>query len=262
MHPVASFGRPAPDAVISNDRTAPLGRYTSASLASAFALALTALSGCSTTGSGPAINIPPAPSSTGKGMMDRIRAQAPKYAVEYSVAGLMKQPIGEDGAIVVGNLGRPVYYGWFSRPRAHRTFVKEVTKHGITPPTAEEFEATFDGTVFVATWSLPLIAHSGTIVHLLKGQSSSLGFSGVVTAALIGPIGDLVWASTTDQGFTVIRGVLCSATSPSYSECALQYEKGHFDRTTGRPLSRFESESSGVGIDPQTLKRRPAAPSL
>lgn len=188
---------------------------------------------------------------------EKLKAQARTYPIEYSAAAMLRKPLGPDGAIVIGTLGTPSLFGWFSRGRALRAAQARAVEFGFTPPTKEEFFATFEGSVYLSVWNIPFVAHQGNVAQLLKGQSKLYNFSGLLASNIIGPAtGDLVWARTTDHGFLIIQGVLCPISNADYLQCERQFDRGYFDLVTGLPITRSATPSTDGGIDPTTLKRR------
>jgi hypothetical protein len=219
--------------------------------------------GCAGVSGGIGFQMPNLPNTPMKTLEERIKEKAAKTTIEYTAAAMQEAKPNGPGMIIIGTLGRKTEFGFFNRSSAYSSFVEGLKKNvAANIPTKEEFLATYDGAVLIATRVTPLLGFSGRGVLTIKGSDEKFGYASLAMMATFGPRGDLVLGQTTDHGTPYLHRTLCRKNDSDYEQCRDKYRTGTYDRESGKPISIFGNlDENGDGIDTQTLMRLDYKPS-
>ena len=120
-----------------------------------------------------------------------------------------------------------------------------------------DFTADFAGYTNVVTWAVPGFVSRRSIAAVRASVLQSVQFPSPVGAHW-GSTGDLVVASSNEDGVIFVDKVLCKDAADDYKTCAAQYTRGIYDKNTGAEIdSSMKQKSSGTRIDVSTYRTLP-----
>lgn len=185
------------------------------------------------------------------------KSSTAKAVVEEALAGEVKP-----GILVVGNVGSLRKLDVQDRPKFfQKSYAMNAEKwHPGSPSTMSEsdFTSQVAGYTGIVVWSVPGVVSQRRIAAVREVDVEKIDFPGIRMANFMGATGDLVIASSNDDGVFFVDKVLCRDAAADYKTCASQYVRGNFDKNTGAELdSSFAPKSGGSRIDITTYHALP-----
>jgi hypothetical protein len=118
-----------------------------------------------------------------------------------------------------------------------------------------DFTNQIAGYTGIVMWSIPGVIAGRRTAAVREIDVPKIDFPGVRMANFFGSTGDLVVASTNDDGAILIDQVLCKESASDYSKCSDQFTRGVFDKNTGAELGTGMTEKhGGARIDATTFQ--------
>jgi hypothetical protein len=194
--------------------------------------------------------------------MQKIKEQLSQNAKSSSVKAVAQQAVaGESrpGILVIGNVGSLRKLEGDTRAQFYReSYSATAAKwHPGQPATMSEADFTnqIAGYTGIVMWSIPGVIAGRRTAAVREIDVPKIDFPGVRMANFFGSTGDLVVASTNDDGAILIDQVLCKESASDYSKCSDQFTRGVFDKNTGAELGTGMTEKhGGARIDATTFQ--------
>jgi len=118
-----------------------------------------------------------------------------------------------------------------------------------------DFTSQIAGYTGIVLWSVPGVISGRRTAAVREVDVNKIDFPGPRMANFFGSTGDLVVASTNDDGAILVDQVLCKESAEDYSKCADQFTRGVFDKNSGVELgSGMAEKSGGAHIDAVTFR--------
>jgi len=181
------------------------------------------------------------------------KSSSAKASVEQALAGEVRP-----GILVIGNVGSLRKLEGDVRNKFYQqSYIATAEKwHPGQQPvmTETEFTSQIAGYTGIVLWSVPGVISGRRTAAVREGDVNKIDFPGPRMANFFGSTGDLVVASTNDDGAILVDRILCKDAATDYSECSKQFVRGVFDKNTGAELgSGMEPKSGGARIDVSTF---------
>jgi hypothetical protein len=194
--------------------------------------------------------------------MQKIKEQLTQNAKSSGVKAAAQQAItGETrpGILVIGNVGSLRKLEGDNRTKFFKeSYSATAAKwHPGQPASLSEAEFTSQvaGYTSIVLWSVPGVIAGRRTAAVREIDVPKIDFAGVRMASYFGSTGDLVAASTNDDGAILVDQVLCKESAEAYSKCSDQFTRGVFDKNTGAELGTGMAEKSGgARIDAVTFR--------
>jgi hypothetical protein len=184
--------------------------------------------------------------------MQKIKEQLVQNAKSSGVkAGAQQAIAGETkpGILVIGNVGSLRKLEGETRAKFYKESYSATAEkwHPGQPATMSEAEFTsqIGGYAGIVMWSIPGVIAGRRTAAIREVDVPKIDFPGMRMANFFGSTGDLVVASTNDDGAILVDQVLCKESAEGYSKCAVRYIRGVFDKNTGAELGTGMTEKSG-----------------
>lgn len=184
--------------------------------------------------------------------MQKIKDQLTQNAKSTSAKAGAEQALQGDarpGILVIGNVGSLRKLEGDNRAKFYKeSYSATAAKwHPNQPATMSEAEFTnqIAGYTGIVLWSVPGVIAGRRTAAIREVDVPKIDFPGVRMANFFGSTGDLVVASTNDDGAILVDQVLCKESAADYSKCSDRFTRGVFDKNTGAELGTGMAEKSG-----------------
>lgn len=184
--------------------------------------------------------------------MQKIKEQLSQNAKSSTGKAVAQQAVaGESrpGILVIGNVGSLRKLEGDNRAKFYKeSYSATASKwHPGQPAVMSEAEFTTQvaGYTGIVLWSVPGVIAGRRTAAVREVDVAKIDFPGMRMASFFGSTGDLVVASTNDDGAILVDQVLCKESAEGYSKCSEQFVRGVFDKNTGAELGTGMSEKSG-----------------
>jgi hypothetical protein len=193
--------------------------------------------------------------------MQKIKDQLTQNAKSSTAKAGVQQALDSSirpGILVIGNVGSLRKLDGDVRNKFYEQSYKATAEKwhpGQAPVMSEaEFTSQVAGYTGIVLWSVPGVISGRRTAAVREADVPRIDFPGPRMANFFGSTGDLVVASTNDDGAIWVDQVLCKDAASDYSKCADQFVRGVFDKNTGAELgSGMEPKSGGAHIDVSTF---------
>jgi hypothetical protein len=193
--------------------------------------------------------------------MQKIRDQITQNAKSSTAKVGLEQAINGDvrpGILVIGNVGSLRKLEGDTRSQFYKqSYTATAEKwHPGQPASLSEadFKSQIAGYTGIVMWSIPGVIAGRRTAAVREVDVPKIDFPGMRMANFLGSTGDLVVASTNDDGAILVDQVLCKESAPDYSKCSGQFVRGVFDKNSGAELgSGMAPKSGGAHIDVTTF---------
>jgi hypothetical protein len=184
--------------------------------------------------------------------MQKIKEQLSQNAKSSGGKALAQQAIAGEtrpGILVIGNVGSLRKLEGDTRAKFYKESYSATAEkwHPGQPAMMSEAEFTnqIAGYTGIVLWSVPGVIAGRRTAAVREVDVPKIDFPGVRMANFFGSTGDLVVASTNDDGAILVDQVLCKESAADYSKCSDQFTRGVFDKNTGAELGTGMAEKSG-----------------
>lgn len=183
------------------------------------------------------------------------KSSVAKAGVEQALDGSIRP-----GILVIGNVGSLRKLEGEVRTKFYEQSYKATAEKwhpGQAPIMSKaDFTSQVAGYTGIVLWSVPGVISGRRSAAVREVDVPKIDFPGPRMANFFGSTGDLVVASTNDDGAIWVDQVLCKDAASEYSKCSDQYTRGVFDKNTGAELdSGMEPKSGGAYIDVKTFQK-------
>jgi hypothetical protein len=193
--------------------------------------------------------------------MQKIKEQLSQNAKSSGSKALAQQAIaGESrpGILVIGNVGSLRKLEGDTRAKFYKESYSATAEkwHPGQPAMMPEAEFTnqIAGYTGIVLWSVPGVIAGRRTAAVREVDVPKIDFPSMRMANFFGSTGDLVVASTNDDGAILIDQVLCKESASDYSKCSDQFTRGVFDKNSGSELGTgMVEKSGGAHIDVTTF---------
>lgn len=194
--------------------------------------------------------------------MQKIKEQLSQNAKSSTGKALAQQAIAGEtrpGILVIGNVGSLRKLEGEARAKFYKeSYSATAAKwHPDQPATMSEADFTnqIAGYTGIVMWSIPGVIAGRRTAAVREVDVAKIDFPGARMANFFGSTGDLVVASTNDDGAILVDQVLCKESAEGYSKCADKFTRGVFDKNTGAELGTGMTEKQGgARIDATTFQ--------
>jgi len=195
--------------------------------------------------------------------MQKIKEQLTQNAESSATKSVAEQALtGETrpGILIIGNVGSLRKLEGDNRTKFYKESYSATAEkwHPAQPAVMSEAEFTHQigGYTAIVMWSIPGLIAGRRMAAVREIDQSKIDFPSITTASVFGSTGDLVVASTNDDGVILVDRLLCKDAAADYSKCAEKYVRGEFDKNTGGEIgSRMVEKSGGARIDVNTFQK-------
>lgn len=187
-------------------------------------------------------------------LVQNAKSSAVKSGAQQALAGEVRP-----GILVIGNVGSLRKLEGDVRKKFYaQSYIATAEKWhpGQAPVMSEaDFTTQIAGYTGIVLWSVPGVISGRRTAAVREADVNKIDFPGPRMANFFGSTGDLVAASTNDDGAILVDQVLCKESASDYSKCADQFTRGVFDKNSGAELGAGMTEKSGgARIDAVTFR--------
>jgi hypothetical protein len=187
-------------------------------------------------------------------LVQNAKSSAVKSGAQQALAGEIRP-----GILVIGNVGSLRKLEGDVRHKFYDQSYKATAEKwhpGQAPAMSEaEFTTQVAGYTGIVLWSVPGVISGRRTAAVREIDIPKIDFPGPRMANFFGSTGDLVVASTNEDGAIWVDQVLCKDNAPDYSKCSDNFVRGVFDKNSGAELgSGMEPKTGGAHIDVATFR--------
>jgi hypothetical protein len=194
--------------------------------------------------------------------MQKIKEQLVQNAKSSTAKAGVEQALQDDtrpGILVIGNVGSLRKLEGDTRAKFYRESYSATAAKWHPGQSATMSEADFTsqiaGYTGIVLWSVPGVIAGRRTAAVREVDVPKIDFPGMRMANFFGSTGDLVVASTNNDGAIWVDQVLCKESASDYSKCAGRFTRGVFDKNSGAELGTGMTEKQGgARIDAATFQ--------